>query len=90
MLCEKIRTRYEFKTEIMASNHVLVFWTKSKKISTVLEGSFVKSFDENGDELPISEGAIRTVSIGNKHHEAKILRICCKLKFKKACSFLFM
>ncbi|XP_034245597.1 uncharacterized protein LOC117647792 [Thrips palmi] len=64
----------------MASKYVLVFWTKSKKINIVLEGSFVKSFDDNGDEIPLSEGTFRMVSIGGKEHEAKILRICSSKK----------
>lgn len=65
----------------MASKHVLLFWTKSKKTNIVLESSFVKSFDDNGDEIPISEGTVRMVSVGNKQHEAKILRICSSKKY---------
>ncbi|KAE8742170.1 hypothetical protein FOCC_FOCC012310 [Frankliniella occidentalis] len=65
----------------MAPKYVLVFWTKSRKISVVHENSFVKSFGADGDEIPICEGTIRMVLIGDKRYEARVLRLCSSKKY---------
>lgn len=65
----------------MAPKYALVFWTKSKKTSVVIDSSFVKSFKESGEEIPICEGAVRAVTVGEKQIEAKILRICSSKKY---------